>query len=78
MALFDSLSEEIFPYVQLGCRLIELLLESAFVQVGSDRLEDTIPVVQPAFRHMLKHIPNEDGYDVFIFACLVSYRILVI
>lgn len=76
MALFDTLNEEVFPsYVQLGCRLIELLLESAFVQVGSDRLEDTVPVVQPAFRHLLKHIPNEDGYDVFIFCLSGSYPI---
>lgn len=77
MALFDSFNEQVFPsYAQLGCRLIELLLESAFVQVGSDPIEDTVPVVQPAFRHMLKHIPDEDGYDIF--ACLVSYPIAMI
>ncbi|THU63720.1 hypothetical protein C4D60_Mb01t18810 [Musa balbisiana] len=48
-------------HAKLGSRLIELLLESAFVQVPCDSLADCPPEILPAFRHTFKNISKENG-----------------
>ncbi|CAL9063996.1 unnamed protein product [Musa banksii] len=49
---------------KLGSRLIELLLESAFVQVPCDSLADCPPEILPAFRHTFKNISKENGKSI--------------
>ncbi|KAK1292190.1 hypothetical protein QJS10_CPB17g00167 [Acorus calamus] len=46
---------------KLGSRLIELLLESAYVQPPVDQLADAPPEIRPAFRHLLKRMAKHDG-----------------
>lgn len=46
---------------KLACRLIELLIESAFVQPPPDQTADSPPEIRPAFTHTLKNISTEDG-----------------
>ncbi|XP_038987045.1 DNA-directed RNA polymerase 3, chloroplastic isoform X4 [Phoenix dactylifera] len=46
---------------KLGSRLIELLIESAFVQSPPNQLVDSLPDIRPAFRHSLKAVAKEDG-----------------
>ncbi|WOK98268.1 hypothetical protein Cni_G06978 [Canna indica] len=46
---------------KLGSRLIELLIESAFIQVPSDPSADSPPEFRPAFRHTFKNFSKEDG-----------------
>nr|XP_010904634.1 DNA-directed RNA polymerase 3B, chloroplastic isoform X2 [Elaeis guineensis] len=46
---------------KLGSRLIELLIESAFVQSPPKQLIDSLPDIRPAFRHSFKAVAKEDG-----------------
>ncbi|TKW22107.2 hypothetical protein SEVIR_4G204400v4 [Setaria viridis] len=47
--------------VKLGSRLIELLLDSAFVQPPADQTPDSSPDIRPAFRHVLRQPIIENG-----------------
>ncbi|PKA50864.1 DNA-directed RNA polymerase 3, chloroplastic [Apostasia shenzhenica] len=49
---------------KLGSRLIEMLIESAFVQPPIDQLGGNLPDIQPAFRHTLKNAAIEARYMV--------------
>lgn len=40
--------------MQLGCRLIELLTETAYVQPAISQSADSPPDIRPAFRHSIK------------------------
>ncbi|XP_062078452.1 DNA-directed RNA polymerase 3B, chloroplastic [Humulus lupulus] len=51
---FEPWSRE--TQAKLGCRLIDLLTETAFVQPPLDQSGDVPPDVRPAFRHRLKSI----------------------
>lgn len=61
-------TEEIKPWsrevqAKLGCRLIELLTETAYVQSPIDQSADSPPDIRPAFRHLFK-IAHEFGRKV--------------
>ncbi|XAR66724.1 DNA-directed RNA polymerase [Bertholletia excelsa] len=61
--------EEIKPWgratqAKLGCRLIELLTETAYVQPPIDQSADSPPDIRPAFRHLFR-VTNEPGQKVF-------------
>uniref|UniRef100_A0A0A9D089 Rpo2 n=1 Tax=Arundo donax TaxID=35708 RepID=A0A0A9D089_ARUDO len=47
--------------VKLGTRLIELLLDSAFVQSPADQSPDSYPDFRPAFKHVLRQPIVENG-----------------
>ncbi|OEL14072.1 DNA-directed RNA polymerase 3B, chloroplastic [Dichanthelium oligosanthes] len=47
--------------VKLGTRLIELLLDSAFVQSPADQTPDSSPDIRPAFKHVLRQPIIENG-----------------
>lgn len=47
--------------IQLGSRLIELLLDSAFVQPPADQTPDSSPDIRPAFKHVLRQPIIENG-----------------
>ncbi|KAL0340199.1 UNVERIFIED_CONTAM: DNA-directed RNA polymerase 3B, chloroplastic [Sesamum radiatum] len=49
---------------ELGCCLIELLTQSAYVQPPVDQSADSPPDVRPAFRHFFKIAPRESGQNV--------------
>lgn len=44
---------------QIGCRLIQLLLETAYIQPPIDQLGDGPPDVRPAFTHVLKTLTKD-------------------
>lgn len=44
---------------QVGCRLIQLLIETAYIQPPIDQLGDGPPDIRPAFVHTLKTITRE-------------------
>lgn len=48
-------------FIQLGCRLIELLTEVAYVQSPASQSADAPPDIRPAFRHIFKIIAMESG-----------------
>lgn len=47
--------------VKLGTRLVELLLDSAFVQPPADQTPDSSPDIRPAFKHVLRQPIIENG-----------------
>ncbi|XP_011069583.1 DNA-directed RNA polymerase 3, chloroplastic [Sesamum indicum] len=49
---------------KLGCCLIELLTQSAYVQPPVNQSADSPPDVRPAFRHFFKIAPRESGQNV--------------
>ncbi|KAF5725888.1 DNA/RNA polymerases superfamily protein isoform 1 [Tripterygium wilfordii] len=49
---------------KLGSRLIELLIETAFVQPPVNQSADTPPDVRPAFRHKLKTVGKNTGQRI--------------
>lgn len=49
---------------KLGSRLIELLIETAYVQHPGSQSADSPPDVRPAFRHKFKILTNELGQQV--------------
>ncbi|XP_073001971.1 DNA-directed RNA polymerase 3, chloroplastic isoform X2 [Typha latifolia] len=46
---------------KLGSRLIELLIDSAFVQPPPSQLADDLPEIHPAFRHTFRIAAKEEG-----------------
>ncbi|XP_052199386.1 DNA-directed RNA polymerase 3B, chloroplastic [Diospyros lotus] len=61
-------NEEIKPWgrdtqAKLGCRLIELLMETAYVQRPVDQSADCPPDIRPAFRHLFR-ITNDVGQKI--------------
>lgn len=44
---------------QVGCRLIQLLMETAYIQPPVDQLEDGAPDIRPAFVHTLKTVETQ-------------------
>ncbi|KAK3031771.1 hypothetical protein RJ639_037068, partial [Escallonia herrerae] len=46
---------------KLGCRLIELLTETAYVQLPVDQSADSPPDIRPAFWHIFKIITKDPG-----------------
>lgn len=49
--------------MQLGCRLLELLTETAYVQPPVDQSADTPPDIRPAFRHVFKIATRDPGSE---------------
>ncbi|XP_077214718.1 DNA-directed RNA polymerase 3, chloroplastic-like [Tasmannia lanceolata] len=49
---------------KLGSRLIELLIESAYVQPPPNQLADSPPEIRPAFRHIMKIVTKDQGRKV--------------
>ncbi|KAL4383011.1 hypothetical protein GQ457_15G004450 [Hibiscus cannabinus] len=47
-------------HVKVGCRLIQLLMENAYIQPPVDQLGDAPPDIRPAFVHALKTV-SKDG-----------------
>ncbi|KAH9707793.1 DNA-directed RNA polymerase [Citrus sinensis] len=45
--------------VKVGCRLIQLLMETAYIQPPVDQLGDSPPDIRPAFVHTLKSFTKE-------------------
>ncbi|RDX89645.1 DNA-directed RNA polymerase 3, chloroplastic, partial [Mucuna pruriens] len=48
---------------KLGSRLIELLIDTAYVHSPVNQSADTPPDIRPAFRHGFKAVPWHPGYD---------------
>ncbi|KAK4763736.1 hypothetical protein SAY87_013174 [Trapa incisa] len=46
-------------HVKIGCRLIQLLTETAYIQPPTDQLGDAPPDIRPAFIHTLKTITKD-------------------
>ncbi|KAK4786271.1 hypothetical protein SAY86_002960 [Trapa natans] len=46
-------------HVKIGCRVIQLLTETAFIQPPADQLGDAPPDIRPAFIHTLKTITKD-------------------
>ncbi|KAI6686294.1 hypothetical protein NL676_032207 [Syzygium grande] len=46
-------------HVKIGCRLIQLLMETAYIQPPIDQLGDGPPDVRPAFTHVLKTLTKD-------------------
>lgn len=51
-------SSKIYMF-QVGCRLIQLLMETAYIQPPVDQLEDGAPDIRPAFVHTLKTVETQ-------------------
>lgn len=49
--------------MQLGCRLLELLTETAYVQPPVDQSADTPPDIRPAFRHVFRIATRDPGSE---------------
>ncbi|MCE3050246.1 DNA-directed RNA polymerase 3B, chloroplastic [Datura stramonium] len=50
--------------VELGCRLLELLTETAYVQSPVDQAADTPPDIRPAFRHIFRIATRDPGKNI--------------
>ncbi|KAG5032432.1 hypothetical protein JHK85_016414 [Glycine max] len=48
---------------ELGSRLVELLIDTAYVHSPVNQSADTPPDIRPAFRHGFKAVPWHPGYD---------------
>ncbi|KDP31418.1 hypothetical protein JCGZ_11794 [Jatropha curcas] len=46
-------------HVKVGCRLIQLLIETAYIQPPVDQFGDGLPNIRPAFMHTLKTIVKD-------------------
>lgn len=44
---------------QVGCRLIQLLIETAYIQPPVDQLGDGPPDIRPAFMHSLRTVTKD-------------------
>ncbi|XP_074280847.1 DNA-directed RNA polymerase 3B, chloroplastic [Silene latifolia] len=64
MSTEDSKSWSQDTQAKLGSRLIELLIETAYVQHPTNQSADSPPDVRPAFRHRFKILTNELGQQV--------------
>ncbi|KAL2936435.1 DNA-directed RNA polymerase 3 chloroplastic [Bienertia sinuspersici] len=49
---------------KMGSRLIELLIDTAYVQHPSNQSNDSPPDVRPAFRHKFKILTNDQGQQM--------------
>ena len=49
----------IYCTFQVGARLIELLIETAYIQPPASQFGDGPPDIRPAFKHTLKTLSNE-------------------
>ncbi|CAN4121991.1 unnamed protein product [Withania somnifera] len=47
--------------VKVGCRLIQILTETAYIQPPNDQLDDCPPDIRPAFVHTLKTVETVKG-----------------
>ncbi|XP_070043947.1 DNA-directed RNA polymerase 1B, mitochondrial isoform X2 [Nicotiana tomentosiformis] len=47
--------------VKVGCRLIQILMETAYIQPPNDQLDDGPPDIRPAFVHTLKTVETMKG-----------------
>ncbi|CAK9142489.1 unnamed protein product [Ilex paraguariensis] len=47
--------------VKVGCRLIQLLLEKAYIQPPIDQIDDGPPDIRPAFIHTLQTVETQRG-----------------
>ncbi|KAF3663960.1 DNA-directed RNA polymerase 1, mitochondrial [Capsicum annuum] len=47
--------------VKVGCRLIQILIETAYIQPPNDQLDDCPPDIRPAFVHTLKTVDTVKG-----------------
>ncbi|KAH6798667.1 male gametophyte defective 3 [Perilla frutescens var. frutescens] len=47
--------------VKVGCRLIQILMETAYIQPPVDQMEDAPPDIRPAFVHTLKAVETVKG-----------------
>ncbi|XP_054806124.1 DNA-directed RNA polymerase 3B, chloroplastic-like [Prosopis cineraria] len=61
--------EEFSPWgrdtqAKLGCRLIHLLIETAYLHAPVDQSADTPPDIRPAFRHRVKAISKYPGQKI--------------
>lgn len=45
--------------MQVGSRLIQLFMETAYIQPPVDHLDDTPPDIRPAFVHTLKQVRKD-------------------
>ncbi|EEF47677.1 DNA-directed RNA polymerase 2, chloroplast/mitochondrial precursor, putative [Ricinus communis] len=45
--------------VKVGCRLIQLLIETAYIQPPVNQLGDGLPDIRPAFMHTLKNVMKD-------------------
>lgn len=53
----------------MGSRLIQLLMETAYIQSPADHSEDGPPDIRPAFVHNLKTIDTRCVYFYFFKIC---------
>ncbi|CDP00493.1 unnamed protein product [Coffea canephora] len=47
--------------VKVGCRLIQIMMETAYIQPPVDQFEDGPPDIRPAFVHTLKTVETQRG-----------------
>lgn len=47
--------------VKVGCRLIQIMMETAYIQPPVDQFEDGPPEIRPAFVHTLKTVETQRG-----------------
>ncbi|KAK4479843.1 hypothetical protein RD792_015386 [Penstemon davidsonii] len=47
--------------VKVGCRLIQILMQTAYIQPPVDQMEDAPPDIKPAFVHALKSVETHKG-----------------
>lgn len=52
--------------LQVGCRLIQLLIETAYIQPPVDQIGDAPPDLRPAFVHSLKTSLKESQLTSFL------------
>ncbi|XP_031478887.1 DNA-directed RNA polymerase 2B, chloroplastic/mitochondrial-like isoform X3 [Nymphaea colorata] len=55
----DSEPWGVEAHAKVGCRLIELLIETAYIQHPSDETVDGPPDIRPAFRHSLRNVSKD-------------------
>ncbi|KAK4484026.1 hypothetical protein RD792_011240 [Penstemon davidsonii] len=47
--------------IKVGCRLIQILMQTAYIQPPVDQMEDAPPDIRPAFMHTLKSVETQKG-----------------
>lgn len=62
--------------MQLGTRLIDLLIESAYIQPPLNQDSDASFEIRPAFRHYCSKVSMEDGYGDYNFPFFVLAEML--
>ncbi|KAG5016909.1 hypothetical protein JHK85_023045 [Glycine max] len=59
--------------VKVGSRLMQLLIETAYIQPPANLIGDGPPDIRPAFKHTLKTLSSESQYDKGAYLFLPSY-----